>query len=208
VSPLFRRNNPAAASEAAAEPDDSSAASEALGRAVTPGKGRPTPKRKESERRRRAAEPPPKDNKEARKRMRERMRAEKAEQLAGARSGEERYLLARDRGPVRRLVRDLVDARRNIGPYFFVGLLAVVVTSLQFMPPIVQLGGTVLWLGLLVLMVLDAFLLSRLIKRSVRERFPDSNERMPALYFYGILRSLSFRKIRNPKPLVKVGDEV
>jgi hypothetical protein len=31
---------------------------------------------------------------------------------------------------------------------------------------------------------------------------------MPALYFYGILRSMSFRKIRNPKPQVKIGDEV
>jgi hypothetical protein len=175
---------------------------------MTPGKGRPTPKRKESERRRRSAEPPPKDNKEARKRMREKMRAERAEQFQGARRGDERYLLKRDRGPVRRLVRDLVDARRNIGPVFFAGLLVVVLCSMQFMPPFVRLGGTVLWLGLLLLMMLDAFVISRLVKRAVTARFPDTNERMPALYLYAVLRSLSFRRIRNPKPQVKVGDEV
>ena len=204
MSPLFRRNNADAATQAAAEP---AVPEQPAGRNVTRGKGRPTPKRKESQRRR-VVEPPPKDNKEARRRMRAKMRAERAEQMAGARTGDERYLLARDRGPVRKLVRDLVDARRNVGPYFFAGLLVVVVTSLQFMPPIVQLGGSVLWFGLLLLMVLDAFLISRLIKRSVKERFPKSNERMPALYFYGVLRSLSFRKIRNPKPTVKIGDEV
>jgi len=206
VSPLFRRKDTDAASPEAAPTPTPTVDDQEAGKAVTPGKGRPTPKRVDA--RRRSVEPPPKDNKEARKRMREKMRAERAEQFAGARRGEERYLLARDRGPVRRLVRDLVDARRNIGPYFFIGLLVVVVTSLQFMPPLVKTGGTVLWLGLLILMILDSFLIARLVKRSVRERFPDSNEKMPALYFYAILRSLSFRRIRNPKPLVKIGDEV
>lgn len=204
MSPLFRRNNAdAAVPEAAPEP----VVPESNSKKVTPGKGRPTPKRKEAQRRR-VVEPPPKDNKEARRRMREKMRAERAEQTAGARRGDERYLLPRDRGPVRKLVRDLVDARRNVGPYFFAGLLVVVVTSLQVMPPAVKLGGSVLWFGMLLLMTLDAFLIARLIKRAVRERFPDSKERMPALYFYGILRSMSFRKIRNPKPQVKIGDEV
>jgi hypothetical protein len=203
VSPLFRRSKQADdAAEAALE---SAEPAQNAGKAYTPGKGRPTPKRSQ---RARAAEPPPKDNKEARKRMRERMRAERAEQAKGMREGDERYLLARDRGPVRKLVRDLIDARRNIGPYFFGGLFVVLITSLQSMPEMVRFGGSVLWFGLLLLMVLDGFLISRLVKRSVTERFPESNERMPALYFYAIMRSLSFRKIRNPKPQVKIGDEV
>jgi hypothetical protein len=204
VSPFFRRkDNDAAASTATSEP---SVADQLAGKAVTPGKGRPTPKRVDP--RRRGVEPPPKDNKEARKRMREKMRVERTEQAAGAKRGDEQFLLARDRGPVRRLVRDLVDARRNIGPFFFVGLLVVVATSLQFMPPLVKTGGTVLWLGMMVLMLLDGFLIARLVKRSVQERFPESTEKLPALYFYAVLRSLSFRRIRNPKPQVKVGDEV
>jgi hypothetical protein len=209
VSPLFRRDNaaPDATDESAAEsvtPEDQAAAA----RAVTPGKGRPTPKRKDSERRRRAAEPPPKDSKEARARMREKLKAERSERYQGALRGDERYLLPRDRGPVRRLVRDLIDARRNIGPFFFVGLLVVITASQKFMPPLVQLGGTVLWLGLAVLMFLDAILISLLIRKAMRERFPDAPDRMMALYFYGVLRSMSFRRIRNPKPQVKVGDTV
>lgn len=207
MSPLFRRSKDTATDAAAttgAAPDPS-VAEQANGKARTPGKGRPTPKRGQ---RSRVVEPPPKDNKEARKRMRERMRAERAERFAGARRGEEQYLLPRDRGPVRRFVRDLVDARRNIGPFFFGGLFVVLITSLQMMPETVRFGGSVLWFGLLVLMVLDGFLIARLVKRSVAERYPDSTERLPALYFYAIMRSLSFRRIRNPKPQVKIGDEI
>ncbi len=201
MSPLFRRSKQDPADEVAPEP----AETEPSGKAFTPAKGRPTPKRTT---RRRVVEPPPKDNKEARQRMRERMRTERQERFEGARRGDEQYLMARDRGPVRKLVRDLIDARRNIGPLFFGGLFVVLITSFQSMPGVVKLGGSVLWFGLLLLMVLDGFIISRLVKRSVNARFPDHNERMPALYFYAIMRSLSFRKIRNPKPQVKPGDEV
>lgn len=209
MSPLFRRSaapsSPDAEESAAptTEPADTPKP-----KAYTPAKGRPTPKRAEAEKRKRAAEPPPANQKEARARMREKMRAERAEQLAGAARGDERFLMPRDRGPVRRLVRNLVDARRNMGPVFFLGLLVVVVSSMQFMPPVVQFAGTVVWLGLLILMVVDAILISRLIKRAVSERHPDTKEKMRSLYFYGIMRSVSFRRIRHPKPQVNVGDTV
>lgn len=204
MSPLFRRSNKTdAVPEEAPETSPGTAQNE--GKAYTPGKGRPTPKRVQ---RRKVAEPPAKDNKEARKRMREKMRVERQERFEGARRGDERYLMPRDRGPVRKLVRDLVDARRNIGPFFFSGLLVVLITSLQMMPPMVRFGGSVLWFGLIVLMFLDGFLISRLIKKVVRDRYPDTQEKMPALYFYAIMRSLSFRRIRNPKPQVKIGDTI
>ena len=37
---------------------------------------------------------------------------------AGAARGDDAYLPARDRGPVRKLVRDVVDSRRNVGSFF------------------------------------------------------------------------------------------
>ena len=40
------------------------------------------------------------------------------------RAGDERYLLARDRGPERALVRDIVDSRRTVGTCFFGGALS------------------------------------------------------------------------------------
>jgi hypothetical protein len=204
VSPLFRRSDKTDATPVEA-PETTPDTTQNAGKAYTPSKGRPTPKRVQ---RRKGLEPPPKDNKEARKRMREKMRAERQERFEGARSGDERYLMPRDQGPVRKLVRDLVDARRNIGPFFFSGLLVVLITSLQMMPPAVQFGGSVLWFGLIVLMFLDGFLIARLVKKSVHDRYPDSKEKMPALYFYAIMRSLSFRRIRNPKPQVKIGDTI
>ena len=36
----------------------------------------------------------------------------------GAARGDDAYLPARDRGPVRKLVRDVVDSRRNVGSFF------------------------------------------------------------------------------------------
>ena len=39
-------------------------------------------------------------------------------QTAWVRTGDERYLLARDRGPERALVRNIVDSRRTVGTWF------------------------------------------------------------------------------------------
>ena len=52
------------------------------------------------------------------------MRAQQAtrrmEARQGAARGDDSYLPARDRGPVRKLVRDVVDTRRNVGSFFLV----------------------------------------------------------------------------------------
>lgn len=180
---------------------------EVLPRAHTPGKGRPTPKRSAASRRR-TAEPVPKDPKEARARMRAKQRQERAEAFQGMKSGDDKYLTPRDKGPVRRLVRDLVDARRNVGTYFFVGALVVVVGSMQVWPPPVRFGANLLWLALLFAMLFDGFLISRLVRRRVRERFPDDKTRMPSLFFYAVVRSILFRRLRNPKPRVEIGAAV
>jgi len=191
-----------------AEPTTESAAEREASKQHTPAKGRPTPKRSEAQRRRRGAEPPPKNTKEARQRMRAKARAERAEAYAGMRRGDDKYLPPRDRGPVRRLVRDLVDARRNVGSYFLPAALLVIIGSQPVWPPVVQLGANLLWLGLIVTMLLDVILLSRLIRRTVQQRFPDAHERWMSLYFYGVMRSLMFRRMRNPQPQVKAGDPV
>ncbi|HEV2088168.1 MAG TPA: DUF3043 domain-containing protein [Cryptosporangiaceae bacterium] len=203
---LFRRK-PA---EPVATESDPEAATilEAATKSYTPPKARPTPKRSEAERRRRAGEPAPKNDKDAKARMRERRRAERAQAYDGMRRGDDKYLPARDKGPVRRLVRDLVDARRNVGTFFFFGAIVVVVGSMAIWPPIVRLGANLLWLGLIAAMLLDGFLIARLIRRTVRDRFPDAPDRMAGLYFYGIMRSVVFRRMRAPQPQVRVGDEV
>ncbi len=169
----------------------------------TPPKGRVTPKRA----RRTTITAPPKNNKEARKRMREQLKAERAQNYDGARRGDAAYLPKRDQGPVRRLVRDIVDVRRNMGPWFFLGTLIVVIGSRQFMPIPVRSGAVTLWLCLIVVMVGDVMLLTKRLRRTVVERFPDE-PRGVGLYLYAVMRSVVFRKWRTPAPAVELGDPV
>ncbi|MGB9378488.1 MAG: DUF3043 domain-containing protein [Mycobacteriales bacterium] len=168
-------------------------------------KGRPTPKRQ------RAAPPapPPMTRKEAYARLREKTREERVEARAGMREGDDRYALARDRGPVRRLVRDVVDARRNAGSYFFgSALVIVVVTSIPGLPPVVAFAVSYLWLALIGVLFFDSFLLSRVIDRAISDRFPEEQRPLRGHKFYGIMRAATFRRLRNPKPQVKVGQTI
>ena len=169
--------------------------------------GKQTPKRQSFQRRHDAVQAPA-NRREAYKQMRERQRAERAEASEGMRSGDERYLLARDRGPERRLVRDIVDSRRTAGTWFFVGAIIVFIGSTGAMPYQVQLGANLLWAILAISVVVDSFLISRRIKKRITERFPDTTQRMGSLYLYGIMRGLTFRRMRVPKPQVDLGAKV
>jgi hypothetical protein len=166
-----------------------------------------TPKRASAQRRR-GAEPAPANRREAAKRMRDKQRADRAEAMAGMRAGDERYLLARDRGPERALVRDIVDSRRTAGTWFFAGALIVLIGSAGSMPPAVQVASNLLWVVLAVAVVVDSFLISRKIKRLVTERFPKTQQRTGSLYLYGIMRSITFRRMRMPHPRVKIGAKI
>lgn len=172
----------------------------------TPGKGRATPKRRDA--RKRTAEPPPKDRKEAGRRMRERLRAERAEARAGMMAGDEKYLLPRDRGAERALVRDIVDARRNIGTWFFGGAVVILIGTWPTVPGPLRAGFEAMWLVLLVAVVIDSFLLCRLVKRLVRGRHPQTTQRTAGLYTYAIMRAITLRRMRLPKPRVSVGDAI
>ena len=205
---LFRRKT----AEPAAEPVTTEPADDAARRpkGYTPSKkelGVATPKRS-STGRKVGGTPAPKNRREAYKSMRERQRSERAETAAGMRAGDERYLLARDRGPERALVRDIVDSRRTVGTYFFVGAFIVIFGSGSWMPPVVQLAATVLWTVLAVAVIADSFLISRRIKTLVGERFPKTTQRIGSLYLYGIMRGLTFRRMRVPKPRVEIRDKI
>lgn len=206
VPSLFRRkSDDAADSVTTAEPTEE--ASRPKG--YTPSKkelGVVTPKRQNTGRR--VGEPAPSNRREANKSMRDRQRAERAEASAGMRAGDERYLLARDRGPERRLVRDIVDSRRTVGTWFFAGALIVLLGSSTRMPPAVQLAANLLWAILAIGVVADSVLIARKVGKLVRERYPDSTARKGSLYLYGIMRGLTFRRMRVPKPQVQLGTKV
>lgn len=171
------------------------------------GKGRPTPKRRDAEGRRSGPPPPPPTSrKEAYRRMRETQATGRKDNRAAAAMGVEAALPRRDQGPARRLVRNIVDSRRNIGSAFL--LIAALVLAGYFIPDARIRSYTVLlWMAFFVAILVDSVFLGRRIKRTVTDRLPDAPESNRALIWYGVTRATMVRRWRFPKPAVTVGDE-
>lgn len=174
-------------------------------RSHTPAKGKATPKRTEAQRRK--AAPPPANRREALKRAREKQKADRAEAYAGMKAGDERYMLPRDKGPERALVRDIVDSRRTVGPYFFAGAF-VLLFLFQIRDARIALAANIIWFLLAFAVIVDSVLISRKIKQLIKERFPKTTQKVGSLYFYGIMRAISFRKLRMPKTRVAIGEKI
>lgn len=172
------------------------------------GKGRPTPRRNEARGRRTGpVPPPPTTRKEAYRRTREQRAAGTGSARAAAARGDESALAARDRGAERRLVRDLVDARRNAGSIFLV--VAALVLVGYFIPsPAVQSYTVFVWFAFFLVIIADSFLLGRKIRKAVAQRFPNTSQRMRSLVWYGISRATMIRRWRLPRPQVALGAEV
>lgn len=206
---LFRRKTDNLVADAVTTAETAAQEAAARPKGYTPSKkelGLVTPKRTSNQRR--VGEPAPANRREAYKAMRERQKAERAEAAAGMRAGDERYLLARDRGAERLLVRNIVDSRRTVGTWFFLGAIIVLFGSSTRMPVHVQVAANLLWAILAVAVIVDSWLIARKIKALVQARFPDTTQRMRSLYMYGIMRGLTFRRMRVPKPAVALGAKV
>ena len=165
------------------------------------GKGRPTPKRSEKQRRRTGpVAPPPLTRKEAAQRQKEQAKAARARIKEGAARGDARYLARRDAGPVRALVRDLVDGRRNVGVLLLPLALVLIVANLSGSRQVQSLG-LLLWIAALLAMVVDIGVTSVLIRKRIREEHPDERG-MFGHVVYGLLRSTVLRRFRLPPPRV------
>ena len=204
---VFRRKPEPDAAEAPTTPATPTVAG-VKSKRYTPSKkdlGQATPKRRPYGR---TAEAPPTNRREALKKAREKQREARLEARAGMMAGDERHLLARDKGPERRLARDIVDSRRNVGSLFMPVALFAVVAMLGNMPPAIQLAGQLIWYALFVGIIVDSFILTRKIKKLMPERLPKSTTPPRRHYFYAIFRSLTLRRMRIPGPLVKLGDKL
>jgi Protein of unknown function (DUF3043) len=211
---FLRRRTSDDAVGAATTEDGSETITDALGRRHTPGKGRPTPKRREAETKRRGpAPPPPKTQREAQKLARQNRasRAERRQDAAGRRArmlaGDERALMPRDRGPVKAYVRDVVDSRRHlIG--LFMPLAALVFVSLIVPVPRLQSLVSLFCMAMLASIVLEGVLLGRRVSKAAREKFPKEQVSSVSIGWYSFSRASQLRKLRVPKPRVKIGAEV
>ncbi|MFC7344127.1 DUF3043 domain-containing protein [Saccharopolyspora griseoalba] len=198
---FLRRNTEQPAADDAENETAQSEEEQAQGH--TPKKGRPTPKRREAEGKRRGpVPPPPKTQREAIKRSRgnkEERRKAAAERRERMMQGDDRYLMPRDKGPVRAYVRDLVDTRRHLMG-LFMPLVLIVFAATLAQNLVVQQYATLFCLVLLIMMVIEGSLLGRYINRQVRAKYPDHKDRPLALGWYAFTRAMQIRKLRVPRP--------
>ena len=192
---MFRR----AKSETASSPPSAAATGSTAANTGGGGKGRPTPTRREAEAAARARARATLDPKASRKQQRA-FRAERSREVReGLKAGDERYLPARDQGPVRRFVRDFVDHRLSMAEFSIPLLLASMLFS--------SAGNTALGTGLLnatmLVVALDAVLLRWRMRREIKRRFPG--ESLKGTTLYAFMRALQLRFLRLPKPRVKLG---
>jgi hypothetical protein len=171
------------------------------------GKGRPTPKRRDAARKRSGpVAPPPTTRREAAKRMREQAAQHRKQVKAGTKTGDSRYLLARDAGPVRELIRDLVDSRRHLGVLLLPAALLPVVAQLTRNQQLLALATT-LWIATLLTAVSDFVITAVLVRRRIARDFPEERKLRSAV-LYAVVRTAQFRRFRLPPPRVSPGDPV
>ena len=166
-------------------------------------KSEPTPKRKDAEAARKKALKVPSGSKEAKKAVRQRTREQRVETRLAMNRGEEWAMPFRDKGPVRRHVRNLVDSRWHFGELFLP--LALVVLVLSLIPnPTVARVVYFLWLVMMLGTLVDEILLGFKIKKEINATYSDPKERKGAV-FYGLMRALQLRQLRIPPSVVKIG---
>lgn len=101
------------------------------------------------------------------------------------------------------MVRDIVDARWNVGEFYLVIALIAIVLTLgpqlfgvdMTQAATINLYMTAIIWAMILLVIVDGFLLARRIRRGLRERFgEDFNTRGHVAY--GVTRALQIRRWR------------
>ncbi|MFE9769881.1 DUF3043 domain-containing protein [Streptomyces sp. NPDC005808] len=166
-------------------------------------KGRPTPKRSEAQTQRRSVANTPTTRKEASKRQRDERRSAMERQRAALASGDERYLPARDKGPVRKFARDFVDSRFCVAEFFLPLAVVILVLSMVRVGSLQNIA-LLLWLVVILLIVVDSVGIAIRLKKQLNTRYPDLPKK--GAVAYALMRTLQMRRLRLPKPQVKRGE--
>jgi hypothetical protein len=189
---LFRRNSDV---KSTAPTEPSRPVVEELDAMGRPKKDRPTPSRREAEAARRERVRPTLSRKDARRR-----------DAAASRVDRARAMQARDATPEKQLMRDYVDARRNLGEFLLPSLIVILaLTFLNTALPQLTLVTTGVMYLFIILVVVDCVLLWRGFKKVLLTRIPRASTQ--GLMFYGMNRAIQIRRFRIPAPRIKRGEE-
>ncbi len=173
---------------------------------MTLGKGRATPKRKEAEAQRKKRLTPPRNKKEASALNRQRVKEQRVKQreaLSG--SGDDKYLPARDRGPVKKFARDYVDSHRTLGEFLIPVFVTMFLLAL-LLSPYTQFIGSFAWLVVLAALALDSVRIMRGMRKALAAKFGAVETK--GITMYTLMRAWQMRRLRLPKPAVRPGAEV
>ena len=201
---MFRRSKPEESVSADAVPREGvahAAAASSPPQVEPQGKGRPTPTRREAEAARKARAKSPRTRKERVKADRAARSTSSREIRDGIKAGDERYLPKRDRGPVRRFVRDFVDSRFSFAEIVIPLMVVTLVLGYSGNPDLAALGNSIL-MGTLLVVVVDMTILRFRLRREMKRRFPDEPTRGPT--YYALVRALQMRFMRLPRAQVKI----
>ncbi|KAA1399784.1 DUF3043 domain-containing protein [Aeromicrobium ginsengisoli] len=169
------------------------------------GKGRRTPTRKEAEAARKKQMKVPMTRKEQAKRERAAREEIRLKQREALKTGDEKYLPLRERGPVRKFCRDYVDRRWNFAefllPFLVVAFLIMIAGSTN--ANVQTVLTSIIYPVVIVGTLIDEFVMVRGLKKQIKQRFsPDDVKGNTA---YAVLRTTQLRRFRLPKPQVKRG---
>ncbi len=168
-------------------------------------KGRPTPSRKEAEAARKARAKVPRTRKEMAAAQKASRGESSAQVRQAMRTGDDRYLPARDKGPVRRFIRDYVDARFSFIELLIPLMLVVLILGWSGNATVTTYANLAM-LSVLVLIIIDLLRLRFRLKREITTRFPDASTK--GTTYYAVARSMQMRFMRLPKAQVKVGQKL
>lgn len=208
--------------------DTPEAAEQKLPKGYTPPKGKPTPKRLDQEIKRGVVRDPnaatpaqirqrekelkksmtKEEWKAHKKEVREENRARNREMQAKIDSGDERYLMERDKGEERRFIRDWVDSQRFFNNYVMpMALVLLIVMLIGTWLPRVAAALSLVSLLFIVTIFIEGIIIGIRANRAVRAKFPEVNTGF-SLGMYAFSRATQPRNWRSPKPRVALGAKV
>lgn len=169
-------------------------------------KNRPTPKRRDQE----AARKQPlvvTDRKEAREKDRAARVEQRAKMNEAMVTGDDRYLPTRDRGPVKRYIRDRVDARWSVGEFLLPAMVLVLALSFVRQNWAVLLVMAVTY-TLIVVAAIDCWVMWRNVKKGIYAKFGPDVAIPRGSAMYAVMRAFQLRRTRMPRPQVTRGTQV
>jgi Protein of unknown function (DUF3043) len=165
-------------------------------------KGRPTPSRKEAEAARKARAKVPRTRKEQAAARRLARTDGTSKMREAMRTGEDRFLPARDQGPVRRFIRDYVDSGFSVLELMLPIMVLLLVFGYVGSRGMATFANAALP-ALLLVVVIDGLRLRWKLRRELTSRFPEESHQGATMY--AVMRALQVRFLRQPKAQVKIG---